>query len=269
MPRELPRARTGLRKREIALALAMGALGAGGAALVFDASNDADDHVRENSDDQLQETTYALTDFDEVSIVGPQDVDIVYGEAFAVTASGSNDALRRLEAVVENGGLVIRPREGGVLGDRGDIDDVTFTVTMPAVTRVDLTGSGEVRVDRIAGDNFKGVIGGSGTLVIGQIETNEASFSVAGSGDLDASGAVPNLSVNISGSGEVHASGLHASDATVAISGSGEVDLTVLQQANVSITGSGEVDIFGPGICSVTRMGGGEVRCEGGGADAD
>jgi hypothetical protein len=247
----------------------MGIVGAGGAALILEASGDDDRQLQSAGDDQRQETTYPLAGFDEVSIVGPQDVDIVLGEAFAVTASGSNDDLRQLEAVVENGVLVIRPREGHFGGDRGDLDEVTFTVTMPAVTRVDLSGSGDVTVDRIAGDSFAGMIGGSGTLVIGHLETGEATFSVAGSGDLDASGAVPKLSVDISGSGAVHATGLHASDAAVAISGSGEADLTVLQQASVSITGSGEVDISGPGVCSVDRMGSGEVRCEGGGGEAD
>lgn len=265
MPREIAKANPRLRKREIAFAVAMGVLGAGGAALILD---NADDGPRGDRDEAaMDQIAYPLSDFDKVAVEGPQDVDIVYGEAFSVSASGSADNLRQLEAVVENGGLVIRPRAGQFFGDWGDLDEVTFTVTMPRVSRVALAGSGDVTVDRVAGNSFDGVVGGSGTLQIGQIETDQASFTVNGSGDLDASGAVGNVTVNISGSGEFHADGLTGTTATVSIGGSGEADLTVLEEAAVSITGSGEVDIFGPGVCSVTRMGGGEVRCEGGGGD--
>lgn len=268
MPREIAKTFPRLRKREIAFAVAMGVMGAGGAALMLD-GDDRDQGPRDDDSASAQEMTFPLADFDEVSIIGPQDVTIIYGEEFAVSASGSADGMRQIEAVVENGGLVIRPREGQFFGDWGDLDEVTYTVTMPRVTRVALAGSGDVTVDRVTGDTFEGLVGGPGTLAIGLIETDQATFSVNGSGDLDASGAVRNVTVNIGGSGEVHAAGLTGTQATVVIGGSGEVALTVLEQAAVSITGSGDVDISGPGVCSVTRMGGGDVRCEGGGGDED
>ncbi|MEO5705491.1 MAG: head GIN domain-containing protein [Alteraurantiacibacter sp.] len=246
----------------------MGVLGAGGAALILDGSDD-DRPLRHHREDQLQETKYALSDFDSVSITGPQDVAIVYGELLAVSASGPADALRQFEAVVEDGALVIRPREGEAGDAWDDLDEVTFTVTMPAISRVALTGSGEVGVDRVAGGSFDALVGGSGNLVIGSIEADAATFTVEGSGDLDASGTVRQATVSISGSGEVHATGLTAAAAEVNVGGSGEAELTALEQATVLLSGSGDVDIFGPAACSVTRSGSGDVRCEGGGGDED
>lgn len=266
MPRELSRGPKGLRKREIAFAVAMGLMGAGGAALVL---NDDVGPRDSPAEAPAQNKTYALADFDGVSIAGPQDVDIVFGEDFSVSASGSAEALRQLEAVVEDGTLVIRPREGQFFGNWDDLDDVTFTVTMPAVNRIDLAGSGDVTVDRVTADGFAGLIGGPGTMVIDRIETGEATFTVNGSGDLDASGTVGHVTVTIDGSGAVHAQGLTSTRATIAINGSGEVELTAVDQADVSITGSGDVDISGPAICSVTRTGGGDVRCEGDGDGGD
>lgn len=265
MPREIAKANPRLRRREIAFAVAMGMMGACGAALILDNADDGPRGVR--NDSPMEETSYPLSDFASVSIMGPQDVDILYGDSFAVTASGTADSLRQFEAVIEDGGLVIRPRDGQSATIWDDVEDVTFTVTMPRITSVAVAGSGDVTVERVAVDSFAARIDGSGTLVIGQIDADNATFTVAGSGDLDASGRVQKVSVDIGGSGEFHAEGLTGTEATVAIAGSGEVDLTVLEQAAVSITGSGEVDIFGPGVCSVTRMGGGEVRCEGGGGD--
>ncbi len=268
MPRELRKALPRLRKREIVFAVAMGVMGAGGAALILEGnSDDGDRPRREEGGDRLEEIAYALADFDEVSILGPQDVDITYGEGFSVSASGSSDALRELEAVVENGGLVIRPRDQQLFRNWGDLEDVTFSITMPAVRRIAVAGSGDVTVDRVTGDSFEGVVDGSGTLAIGQIDVRQASFAVTGSGDLDASGRVQNVTANIDGSGAVHAEGMTGTDATISIGGSGEVELTVLEEAAISITGSGDVDITGPAVCSVESEGSGDVSCAGGGSD--
>lgn len=258
MPSERPR----LRKREIAFALAAGALAAGGAALVLDDDVGPDRHHERA--DVAADMNYQLAGFDAVTVIGPQDVVIVTADQFKVTASGAPDALAQLEAVVEGSSLVIRPREGLSIGD---LDEVTFTVAMPTISRIAVDGSGDVSVDRITGPRFTGAVGGSGTLAIGQLETEEASLSVTGSGDLDASGTARTVSLDITGSGEIHAAGLIGNSASVSIEGSGDVDLTVLEQAAIAITGSGEVDISGPGVCSVTRTGSGEVRCEGGGGD--
>lgn len=260
MPHERPR----LRKREIAFALAAGALAAGGAALMLDEDVGPDRNHQQVAD---SEVSYQLEGFDQVSVIGPQDVDIIHADAFKITASGSPEALGQIEAVVENGGLVIRPKDGRFFGDWGMLDDVRLTVAMPQITRVAVAGSGDVTLERAEGESFEGLVGGPGTLAIGQLAVRQATFTVAGSGDIDAAGTSDTVTINIGGSGEVHAGGLTAREATVAIGGSGDVDLTANEAANVSITGSGDVDISGTAVCSVTRMGGGEVRCEGGGGD--
>lgn len=259
MPVERPR----LRKREIAFAVAAGALAAGGAALVLD--DDVGPDRRHEQIEAAGEVAYPATGFDQVLVIGPQDVDIVYADGFKVTASGSPEALAGMEAVVEGGRLVIRPKDGNALAGTDMLEDLSFTIAMPRITRVELAGSGDVTLDRVSGEAFAGQISGSGSLSIGEVQVEQASFTVAGSGDLDASGEAAMAAISIEGSGEVHAGGLSAGQATVAITGSGEADLTALQTANVSITGSGTVDISGPALCSVTRLGGGEVRCEGGG----
>jgi Putative auto-transporter adhesin, head GIN domain len=254
----LPAERPRLRKREIAFALAAGALGAGGAALVLD------DDVGPERDrhEYAAEMRYDATGFDAVSVLGPQDVIIIAADEFKVTASGDPGALAQLEAVVEDGSLIIRPREGLTLED---LDDVTFTVGMPAITRVAVEGSGDVTVDRVAGSRFAGAVSGSGTLAIALLEADEVELAVTGSGDLDAAGTARAVAIQVTGSGEVHAAGLTGTSANVAIEGSGDVDLSVLEQAAVAITGSGEVNISGPAVCTVTGVGSGEVRCEGGG----
>lgn len=260
MPAERPR----LRKREIAIALAAGALAAGGAALVLD--EDVGPDRREPTEQADTELVYDLRDFTQVSVAGPHDVDISLGDKFLVTAYGDPDAINQLEAVVEDGVLIIRPRESASI-NFDDLDDVRFAVSLPAITRVNVEGAGEVTLDRVTGESFEGTIGGNGSLAIAQLEVTRATLAVNGSGDLDAEGAVEDAAISINGSGEIHAGGLRSTRGMVSIAGSGEVQLTALEQADVSITGSAQVDISGTAVCSVTQVGSGEVRCEGGGGD--
>ena len=249
-----------LRKREIAFAIGMGLVAAGGVAIVLEESRD--EPVRQHRA-LADRATYAVAPFEEISTVGPQDVVITRGEAHAVRAEGSPDALAQLEAVVQDGELIIRPKDQFGPGfDWSDFEDVTFFVTAPQLERLSLAGSGDVRIDRVEGETFAGTIAGSGELEIGSLRVDEIDLTIAGSGNLVAAGIARETRVSIGGSGEVHASALQSRIASVSIAGSGDVDLTVAEEADVSIMGSGNVDIAGPARCSVSRMGSGEVRCD-------
>lgn len=262
----MARLRNGWRIREIVLAVGVGALGAGGAALTLSAMHDDDGgRVMARAADETK--TYQVTAFDQISTSGPQDVVVTSGDTLAVRAEGSSEALAQLEATVENGRLLIRPKEGFFWGNWGMLDDVTFYVTAPKLKKVVMAGSGEIRIDKIEGDSFEGTVGGPGEISIGALKVDEADFTVAGSGNLIAEGTARDTHVTVAGSGEVQADGLRSQTASISIGASGNVALTVDKDAQVSITGSGDVDISGPGRCSVTRMGSGEVRCEGGGGD--
>ena len=261
----MPTERKGLRKREILLALALGGVAAGGAALMLSEMND-DHYVASVEFSGPSEMTYPVMPFDQIATEGPQDVVVTYGEELTVRSEGSPEALAQLEAVVENGQLLIRPKKGFDF-DWGSVEDATFYVTMPRLDRIALAGSGDIQIDRIEGENFEGVIGGPGELRIAGMKVDRVDFTINGSGDLIAAGTAGDAHVSIGGSGTVDAAGLSSSTASISIFGTGDVELTVQDKAQVSITGAGDVDISGPGRCSVTRMGGGDVRCAGGGGD--
>lgn len=256
--------RSGLRKREIAFAVAMGALAAGSAALVL-SDGDGDDFVVPALAGP-NELTYDVAPFEGISTTGPQDVVVTRGETISVRSEGSPDALALLEAVVEDGKLVIRPKgQFGPFGNWGRLAEATFYVTVPRLETIALAGSGDIEVDKIEGESFAGSIEGSGEISIGTLDVNEADFRIGGSGDIIAAGTAQAARIAIDGSGEVGADGLRSETASVSINGSGDIALTVESRADVSIMGSGDVVISGPAQCSVRRTGSGDVRCEGGG----
>lgn len=262
----MPATKPKLRKREIALGLAAGALAAGGAALTLEAMDSGQGTYEvASSDSESNEMTYAVASFDEISNVGPQDVVITYGEEFSVRAEGPAQALSLIQAKVDNGKLTIGPGSRFNWGSWERLQGAIFYITMPKLDSVALAGSGEMRIDQIRGESFSGTIAGAGGLKIGSIEVEDADFSINGAGDVSASGTADDTRIAISGAGDFDASGLKSKNASISIGGAGEVALSVEEDARISIFGAGDVDITGPGQCSVTRMGIGDVRCEGGG----
>jgi len=250
-----------LRKREIVFALAMGALAAGGAGIVI--SEMQSDPVFVEA--APVERDFQSGPFTKIATVGPQEVNISFGDAISVRADGPPEAIERLEAIVEDGRLTIRPKPGFHWRQWGMLEDVTFNVTLPRLDSITLAGSGDVNVDRIESDKFEATVGGEGEITIGDLKADEANLTVNGSGNVVVTGLVRNARIHTAGEGEVQAGGLRSTTASVTVYGEGDVALIVDEEAQVSVTGDGDVTITGPGKCSVTRYGPGEVRCAGGG----
>ena len=203
--------------------------------------------------------TYAVADFTEVELRGSDDVDVRVGPGFSVRADGDAEVLDHLKITKEGNAIRIgRVRTSGwKWGGKG----ARISITMPRLAATAVAGSGDITVDRIQGDRFKGDSAGSGSLSIGQLTVDQASFSIAGSGDVKAGGMAKALTVNIAGSGDVDAGGLKATTADISIAGSGSVRAEVNGQAKVSVMGSGDVDLGGGAKCQVSKMGSGSVRC--------
>jgi len=251
--------------REVIFALTISAVCAGGAALTLEAIQDDDEPAYVAAGPS--KLTYPVMPFEQISTSGPQDVEVTYGEVLSVRAEGSPRALSQLEVKIENGRLTLGPKPGSFRGNWGILDEATVYVTVPKLREVAIAGSGDVRIDKIAGDSFEGKIGGGGEISILDLQVDRADFSVAASGSITAAGSARQTRATIAGSGEINAAALHSKTASISIGGSGDVNMTVDEEAQVSIAGSGDVDISGAGRCSVTRFGSGEVRCAGGGGD--
>lgn len=260
----MPPQRPKLRKREIAFALAMGALAAGGGAAVLSAFNDDEGRVR-TVEVEPTERAYQVEAFDRISTSGPQDIEISYGESYSVRAEGPTG---ELEVAVVAGELVIRPPNGfGPNWQR--LQSTTFFVTMPSLARLSLIGSGDVHVEQLRGERFVGVIEGGfgGSFEIDSLEVDEAEFTINGPGEIAASGTARSARVTINGPGEFQAGDLRSQLAVIAVRGPGDVELAVEQEADVNVQGPGEVDIDGPARCTVSTSGPGSVNCSGAEAD--
>ena len=205
---------------------------------------------------------FEVGDFRSIALTGSPDVVVAVGGAPSVRAEGDARLVERLEIRVENGSLRIGLRKStdwnfGWSSDR----HVTVHVTVPALEAAALTGSGDIRIDRVEGARFSAAVTGSGDLEVGHVRAEEARFAVAGSGGIRAAGAAQRTHVDVAGSGNVDLGRLETGDSVVSLAGSGDVTARATQTARVSLMGSGDVTIVGPARCQVDKRGSGDVRC--------
>ena len=208
------------------------------------------------------ERNYQVAAFDRIEVAGPYDVTVTSGGQAGVTAQGGANFLDETEVAVVDGVLRIRPKKKNINWSWSDDDSkVRFQVNGAALRGAAIAGSGDIRIDRVAGNAFKGEVAGSGNLEVAAAEANAISFAVAGSGEVRAGGKAQTLDIEIAGSGDVDTGGLEAATANVSIAGSGNVRARATGTVDVSIMGSGDVEVTGGAKCNVSKQGSGNVRC--------
>ncbi len=193
--------------------------------------------------------SYAVSGFTGIVAAGADTVQVVKGDAFAVTATGSAEVLDRLLIRVSDGKLEVRRRSGQWSGD----GSARIRVTMPALDTIVVAGSGDVAADSLAGDTGEVVVAGSGNIRLAAVAVRDLELVITGSGKIEASGTADEVDATIAGSGDIAAPALTAQRADLNIAGSGNMRMAVIGSGNVTLTGGG--------TCTHSKMGGGEVVC--------
>lgn len=180
------------------------------------------------------DTVTSVSEFDRVMVAGPFDVTIEVAPEAKIVFEGGDDAVEHVLLSVKNGALWIHDT-----GSRSSM--VHVRVTTPNLRSASLAGSGDVRISGV--------------------ETDAFALSVAGSGDIVASGNANTLTVKIAGSGSVDASALKTQSTDVHIAGSGDARVQATKTVKGGVTGSGDVEVSGGAKCSVRVSGSGDVSC--------
>ena len=203
--------------------------------------------------------TYAVADFTGVDLRGADDVDVRVGPGFSVRADGDPQLLDRLKIIKV--GTTLRISRTNTAGWNWSGDDAKIAITLPRLVEASAAGSGDMTIDRVAEERFRGAVAGSGSLSVAALQVQQADISLAGSGDAKLAGNARQLKVSIAGSGDVDAGGLNANGAEVSIAGSGSINAAVDGPAKVSIAGSGDVDLGDKAQCQTSKLGSGTIRC--------
>lgn len=221
-------------------------------------------HARAEDAGATVSRNYQVGNFQQIEVSGPYEVNVRTGSNASVSAQGGENLLGRTEVQVQGDKLVIKPEHHGGWFNFGwsSHSKATFTVTVPQLSGATVAGSGDIHVDRVAGQSFDGTVAGSGGLDVGAMDVQSLRLRIGGSGGLNAgTGKAQSADYSIGGSGDIDAKGVQTQSAKVAIAGSGSVKANATGSADVSIVGSGDVEVTGGAKCSINKQGSGDVRC--------
>src|SRR6266404_3094647 len=183
-------------------------------AAVVAASALAGCHVRaENGGGATVSKNYSVGNFQQIEVAGPYDVDVRTGANVSVSARGSEKLLDRTVVEVKGNKLLIHAENNHGFFHFGwsSHGGARFTVTVPQLSGATIAGSGDIRVDKISGQNFEGNVAGSGGLDIAAMNVQQLKLAITGSGGVKAgTGTAQAAQYDIAGSGDIDAGALQA-----------------------------------------------------------
>jgi Putative auto-transporter adhesin, head GIN domain len=148
------------------------------------------------------------------------DVRLDVGERQRVQVRAGEKVIDDVRTEVRDGTLEVTFDHDG-WGD----DDVVVEVSVPTLTAIEVSGSGDVDA---AG-----------------IDANVFDVQSDGSADIGLRGTVGRLAVDMDGSGDADLADLTAREANVFVGGSGDLEVRADQQLEVTVDGSGDVRYHG------------------------
>jgi hypothetical protein len=104
-------------------------------------------------------------------------------------------------------------------------------------------GDSDVAITLPGGEFKKFGIAGSGKLKLENLNQEKLRVSIAGSGNIKATGKVGETEIHIAGSGDADLGEVAMRDTTIHIAGSGNTDVAPTESADIHIAGSGDVNL--------------------------
>jgi carbon monoxide dehydrogenase subunit G len=192
----------------------------------------------------------------ELVLAGPDTVVVDEGSTLDIAVSGDQAAVDALRFKLSHGSLAImRKNHSGNINGRA-----TVHVTMPAIEKLTVAGSGTVEATALAGKS-EVTIAGSGTAHTAKVAAHSLEVTIAGSGSYRAAGVADALELTVAGAGKADMAGLTVDRAKVTIAGSGDASFASDGTVSATIMGSGDVSVAGRATCKLTSMGSGTLRC--------
>jgi hypothetical protein len=221
--------------------------------------------------------SFDVSDFDQIRLGTSGTLYVEQGDEFSLTIETDDNILPALNVDVTKGVLRLTANP-----DYTTLQSTTliYRVTVPELTALDVSGSGEIFVGDLksaslfmnvsgSGDmNFSNAeidsltinVNGSGKVTFESATSKDISINVNDSGDVTLAGTTESITITTSGSGKVFAEELKSANEDVTINGSGDTNLWVTKAITVNISGSGEVHYWGsPKIELKNNSGSGEL----------
>lgn len=198
--------------------------------------------------------------FDGVALAFSGDIFITQGSPQKVVIEAEKSTLEIIETEVEGSILVLKIKRG----HWGNLGEINAYITLPDISHLSVSGSGDMICETtVKTQEIKLEVSGSGSIRVSNLEANEINAVVTGSGDISVTGTgidQNELDATITGSGSIKASEMPVGEASVTITGSGSATVNVLKELETNITGSGNVLYKGNPLVNATATGSGKTK---------
>jgi len=164
--------------------------------------------------------------FDAIDLAGLMAAEVRIGSATKVDVQGEQDLAKLVSTTVKNGVLVIQTPRDFLERLKGRNDNkLKVVITMPALARVTISGTGAIEVDGLAQKSLEANIPGTGSLRL--------------------AGKTDTLRLAVPGTGEVRAKDLVASAVELTIPGTAEASVHATKAFEATVMGTAMVKVHG------------------------
>ncbi len=192
-------------------------------------------------DGNLKKETREVSNFTSLACHGAIDVQISYGTSNSISVEADENLLQYIETAVDNGELVIKPKQHINLKSSSGMK---VYVSMTTIHSLSQSGSGNIKGEGDFSNDGKTDIkvSGSGNIKLDFGTFHNIGLFVSGSGNIEMKGnTAEEVSARIAGSGNIDCSKVPCDNADAKISGSGNVRVSAEKTVNAEISGSGNV----------------------------
>jgi hypothetical protein len=200
-------------------------------------------------------------EFEEVELSGIGRLEITQGDRTSLTVETDDNLMQYIKTETINDTLEISVRSRALPFLPVDPSTtIIYRLTVPNLSRVSLSGSGEIAGTGFKADELEVQISGSGTLELSDLAVDRFVYDLSGSGEAVLSGTATRQEVTISGSGRLDAGELRGALASIDINGSGRAIVWVTDRLQVDVSGSGDVQYYGSPEIAQDVSGSGSIK---------
>lgn len=197
----------------------------------------------------------SVSGFDKVMSSGNFEVHITKGNGFELVLNAEENILPYIETSLSGNTLLIDIP--GLHNVKNRLPMKVF-ITVPTLTGVKQSGSGNITTDYFTTDKMELFISGSGSISTA-VDANIVDAFISGSGWLKIAGDANQSNLSISGSGNIDSYNLMVNDCDANISGSGNMQVNAIQSIYAKISGSGSIYYSGNPDIETNISGSGKV----------
>ncbi len=181
-----------------------------------------------------------LDGFSQIDMGGSADLLVTEGASFEIEVTTDSALQEYVTTEVVGDTLRIQQRYSIV----GASPSVSVSVTVPDLTRLDVSGASEATVRSVTAEDLDISISGAGDIDLAA-DAQRLTISVSGAGTVTAHGTVDSGSITVSGAGGIDGEDMTIADAAVSVSGAGSVKVRVRQALDAEVSGAGTIVYYG------------------------